>query len=147
MRNPRRLSCSRPATLPARCCRQSFWKLQHAFADPAAAVAADAWDSLVEQLEVVLQVFGAFPQQAEDGEGGAEGSKEGAASEGGVGGGEEMEVEEGGEALREVYFAKFLTSSKLINLQLRDSYFRRHVLVQAATSPHPDPPSARPRTG
>ena len=34
------------------------------------------------------------------------------------------------EALQEVYFAKFLTSSKLINLQLRDSYFRRHVVVQ-----------------
>ena len=31
---------------------------------------------------------------------------------------------------RQVYFAKFLTSAKLINLQLRDVYFRRHVLVQ-----------------
>lgn len=42
-----------------------------------------------------------------------------------------MEVEEGeGEMLSEVYFAKFLTSAKLINLQLRDVYFRRHVLVQ-----------------
>ncbi len=28
------------------------------------------------------------------------------------------------------YFAKFLTSEKLMNLQLRDSHFRRHVLVQ-----------------
>ena len=34
------------------------------------------------------------------------------------------------EALEEVYFAKFLTSSKLMTLQLRDGYFRRHVLVQ-----------------
>ena len=33
-------------------------------------------------------------------------------------------------APRQVYFAKFLTSAKLINLQLRDVYFRRHVLVQ-----------------
>ena len=32
--------------------------------------------------------------------------------------------------LEEVYFAKFLTSSKLMTLQLRDGYFRRHVLVQ-----------------
>mmetsp|Transcript_14181 Transcript_14181/g.41591 ORF Transcript_14181/g.41591 Transcript_14181/m.41591 type:complete len:154 (+) Transcript_14181:156-617(+) len=31
---------------------------------------------------------------------------------------------------REVYFAKFLTSPKLLQLQLRDAYFRRHVLVQ-----------------
>ena len=30
----------------------------------------------------------------------------------------------------QVYFAKFLTSSKLMTLQLRDGYFRRHVLVQ-----------------
>lgn len=29
-----------------------------------------------------------------------------------------------------MYFAKFLTSSKLMTLQLRDGYFRRHVLVQ-----------------
>uniref|UniRef100_A0A7S2C5F8 Uncharacterized protein n=1 Tax=Haptolina brevifila TaxID=156173 RepID=A0A7S2C5F8_9EUKA len=36
----------------------------------------------------------------------------------------------GAEELREVYFAKFLTSPKLIQLQLRDGYFRRHVLVQ-----------------
>jgi THO complex subunit 1 len=34
------------------------------------------------------------------------------------------------EVLEEVYFAKFLTSSKLMTLQLRDGYFRRHVLVQ-----------------
>lgn len=28
------------------------------------------------------------------------------------------------------YFAKFLTSEKLMNLQLRDSHFRRHILLQ-----------------
>ena len=33
-------------------------------------------------------------------------------------------------ARAQVYFAKFLTSPKLINLQLRDAYFRRHLLVQ-----------------
>ena len=44
-----------------------------------------------------------------------------------------MEVEGGDEEaeLREVYFSKFLTSFKLINLQLRDAHFRRHLLVQA----------------
>ena len=42
-----------------------------------------------------------------------------------------------------MYFAKFLTSPKLINLQLRDVYFRRHVLVQV-TSPSPLLPSPAP---
>lgn len=49
------------------------------------------------------------------------GAKDGGGSGngGGLGGG-------GGE----VYFPKFLTSSRLIALQMRDSYFRRHILTQ-----------------
>jgi len=104
----------------------TFWKLQKAFSEPVKAMASEQWASLVVQLESVLQVFGAFAQHGEGGEGDAS-VGEGASTE--VGEGAAMEVDEA-EALQEVYFAMFLTSSKLINLQLRDPYFRRHVIVQ-----------------
>ena len=102
----------------------TFWGLQQAFAKPASSVSKEAWPSLVEHLQTVLQVFGSFSGDA----GGAEGTEgsPGDESAADAGAGESGE----GEALDEVYFAKFLTSSKLITLQLRDGYFRRHVLVQ-----------------
>ena len=102
----------------------TFWGLQQAFADPATSVAKDRWISLVENLQTVLQVFGSFSGDADEaGEAPGAVTAPGAATGGGEGGAEV-------EALEEVYFAKFLTSSKLITLQLRDGYFRRHVLVQ-----------------
>jgi hypothetical protein len=119
----------------------SFWGLQSAFADPSAAMAADAWAVLVERLEAVLQGFSNIvstePSTA-DAPAHPTASAEGADT--GGGGGREA-VEEEAEAMgKEVYFAKFLTSPKLLQLQLRDSYFRRHVLVRAhATLPHPSP--------
>lgn len=103
----------------------TFWTLQKAFSEPIKAMKDEGWSGLSAQIESVLQVFSAFPQHTETSDGAASG--EAAPGEGG--GKEAMEVEEA-DTLREVYFAKFLTSSKLMNLQLRDSYFRRHVLVQ-----------------
>lgn len=104
----------------------TFWGLQQAFASPAASMRADTWPALVERLELVLGVFGSFSGQGQEAEGSA------AAAEGaeGAADGAEGAAEGAAEELEEVYFAKFLTSSKLINLQLRDGYFRRHVLVQ-----------------
>lgn len=43
----------------------------------------------------------------------------------------------------EVYFSKFLTSARLIGLQVRDSYFRRHILAQVRGAPRAPPPRAR----
>ena len=112
----------------------AFWGLQKAFFQPAA-VCADAarWKQAAADLQSVLDVFGAFEGASEteagadaDGASGAE-AEAAAAAEAAA-----MEVEGGDEEaeLREVYFSKFLTSFKLINLQLRDAYFRRHLLVQ-----------------
>ena len=70
-----------------------------------------------------LQVFGSFSGDADEPEDGTAAAAAAAVATPEGGGAE-------GEALEEVYFAKFLTSSKLITLQLRDGYFRRHVLVQ-----------------
>jgi THO complex subunit 1 len=107
----------------------TFWGLQRAFSEPAQAVSAEAWPGLVKNLEAVLQVFSAFGSA----DGATDGGEEAAADAGGEVAEEDaaaMEVDGEAEALQEVYFAKFLTSPKLINLQLRDAYFRRHLLVQ-----------------
>ena len=86
------------------------------------------FDSFNYRMNLIKQVFDSF------GSGEMEAANKQGTAEA------EAEEEEAIEALRdaddkaafqEVYFAKFLTSSKLINLQLRDAYFRRHVLVQA----------------
>uniref|UniRef100_A0A7S3WPI0 THO complex subunit 1 n=1 Tax=Emiliania huxleyi TaxID=2903 RepID=A0A7S3WPI0_EMIHU len=113
----------------------SFWGLQAAFADPAAAVKPESWATLVSRLETVLQVFAnivstdAAPSAEAAPADPSPAGDEAAAASGGEG--EDAEMEEAAHEMgREVYFAKFLTSPKLLQLQLRDAYFRRHVLVQ-----------------
>jgi len=121
----------------------SFWSLQKAFCDPAAATAPAAWDKLQQALQAVLQVFGAFVEDeapAVEGEAaGAERAEQAAAevllTASAAMEATAMEVDCGADAAgssaqQEVYFTKFLTSPKLMGLQLRDPYFRRHMLVQ-----------------
>jgi len=72
--------------------------------------------------------FSGGAKEEEAAESGAAAALATAAPEGDRGSAGEGEGE--GEGVEEVYFAKFLTSSKLMTLQLRDGYFRRHVLVQ-----------------
>lgn len=128
---------------PAESLYASFWGLQSAFADPSAAMASEAWAVLVERLEAVLQGFAnivstepAADTTAGDSATAEAGDTGGGGDTGGAGGGEAMEVE--AEAMgKEVYFAKFLTSPKLLQLQLRDSYFRRHVLVSSPSHWNP----------
>lgn len=111
---------------------KTFWELQQAFSSPAKVLGADAWRVTMGRLEEVLKVFGSFegheaahadePQDAAAAIVASAAADAVAAATPGADEGEEMS---------EVYFSKFLTSPKLINLQLRDVYFRRHVLVQA----------------
>ena len=109
----------------------TFWGLQQAFTNPMAHVQPEAWEPLVVQLNTVLQVFGSFSGAGEVS------SALPAGADAPQPNGEAVinetlavvnEAHAGDTA--EVYFAKFLTSSKLMTLQLRDGYFRRHVLVQ-----------------
>ena len=120
----------------------AFWGLQKAFFQPAA-VCADAarWKQAAADLQSVLDVFGAFEGASEteagadaDGASGAE-AEAAAAAEAAA-----MEVEGGDEEaeLREVYFSKFLTSFKLINLQLRG-----RVLPTPPPRPGVKPPAPR----
>lgn len=119
----------------------TFWGLQRAFAEPATAVGNESWKPLVKNVEAVLQVFSAFGSSSDITSDSAADTNTLTATPAAAAASEEaaddvatMEVDQGaavqGEALQEVYFAKFLTSPKLINLQLRDAYFRRHLLVQ-----------------
>mmetsp|Transcript_18930 Transcript_18930/g.57187 ORF Transcript_18930/g.57187 Transcript_18930/m.57187 type:complete len:395 (+) Transcript_18930:599-1783(+) len=109
----------------------SFWGLQSAFADPSAAMAPAAWALLVERLESVLQVFANIVSKEPVAEAAAAVPTEGEGCAPVDADGEPMGLDEQADTMgKEVYFAKFLTSPKLLQLQLRDSYFRRHVLVQ-----------------
>ena len=137
-----------------------------AFADPASVRGSDeAWSELVSRLEAALQVFASFGEDgsppsespedaleepnasasaaAAPGGGDAPGAEAAGGGGGGGGGGGSTPQE-----LQEVYFAKFLTSPKLIQLQLRDTYFRRHLIVQVPrrfpppTLPPPSTPPA-----
>ena len=108
----------------------SFWGLQSAFADPSAAMAPAAWALLVERLESVLQVFANIVSKEPVAEAAAAVPTEGEGCAPVDADGEPMGLDEQADTMgKEVYFAKFLTSPKLLQLQLRDSYFRRHVLV------------------
>jgi len=125
----------------------TFWGLQQSFTNPAACVTAEAWKALVERLEAVLQVFGSFSGAADASSEPSEAAGAGAPAAHPTEGATAIDTAidtamdaaaalgavadhlEGSEAA-EVYFAKFLTSAKLMTLQLRDGYFRRHVLVQ-----------------
>lgn len=113
---------------------------------------AEAWKALVERLEAVLQVFGSFSGAADASSEPSEAAGAGAPAAHPTEGATAIDTAidtamdaaaalgavadhlEGSEAA-EVYFAKFLTSAKLMTLQLRDGYFRRHVLVQVPVCP------------
>ena len=135
-----------------------------AFADPASVRGSDeAWSELVSRLEAALQVFASFGEDgsppSESPEDALEEPNASASAAAATGGGDAPGAEAAGggggggggstpQELQEVYFAKFLTSPKLIQLQLRDTYFRRHLIVQVPrrfpppTLPPPSTPPA-----
>jgi len=84
----------------------TFWGLQSALANPAKAMAD--WDKVSKDLERVLKVF--EKHKAIDSSGVSGGSSEGSGNLG----------------------VMYLTSAKLLSLQMRDPQLRRQVLVQAA---------------
>ncbi|KAI4382941.1 hypothetical protein MLD38_008833 [Melastoma candidum] len=86
---------------------KTFWSLQEYFVNPASLSNAPVkWQKLTSSLTVVLSTFEAQPLSDEEGE--------------------SINMEE--EAAN--FGIKYLTSSKLMGLELKDSSFRRHILVQ-----------------
>ncbi|XP_026883162.1 THO complex subunit 1 [Electrophorus electricus] len=90
---------------------RKFWTLQDYFRNPVQCYEKFSWMTFVKYSDETLAVFKSY--KLDD----TQASKRKL---------EEMQTA-GGE---HVYFAKFLTSEKLMDLQLSDSNFRRHILLQ-----------------
>ncbi|XP_072297863.1 THO complex subunit 1 [Eucyclogobius newberryi] len=90
---------------------RKFWMLQDFFRNPAQCYDKFSWVTFVKYSDDTLAVFKSF--KLDD----MQASKKKL---------EELRASSG----EHVYFAKFLTSEKLMDLQLSDSNFRRHILLQ-----------------
>ncbi|KAL7984372.1 hypothetical protein Chor_002942 [Crotalus horridus] len=89
---------------------RKFWSLQDYFRNPVQCYEKVSWKTFLKYSEEVLTVFESC--KLDD----TQASRK-----------KLEELKTGGE---HVYFAKFLTSEKLMDLQLSDSNFRRHILLQ-----------------
>ncbi|XP_053826908.1 THO complex subunit 1 isoform X1 [Vidua macroura] len=89
---------------------RKFWSLQDYFRNPVQCYEKLSWKTFLKYSEEVLAVFKSY--KLDD----TQASRK-----------KLEELKTGGE---HVYFAKFLTSEKLMDLQLSDSNFRRHILLQ-----------------
>ncbi|XP_040209977.1 THO complex subunit 1 isoform X2 [Rana temporaria] len=89
---------------------RKFWSLQDFFRNPVQCYDKSSWKIFLKFSEEVLAVFKSY--KLDD----TQASRK-----------KIDELKSGGE---HVYFAKFLTSEKLMDLQLSDSNFRRHILLQ-----------------
>ncbi|KAK3228771.1 hypothetical protein Dsin_000652 [Dipteronia sinensis] len=85
---------------------KTFWSLQEYFCNPALTLAPTKWQKFTSSLMVVLNTFDAQPLSEE------------------VGDANDLEEEAA------TFNIKYLTSSKLMGLELKDPSFRRHVLLQ-----------------
>ncbi|KAK2634342.1 hypothetical protein Ddye_029134 [Dipteronia dyeriana] len=85
---------------------KTFWSLQEYFCNPVLTLAPTKWQKFTSSLMVVLNTFDAQPLSEE------------------VGDANDLEEEAA------TFNIKYLTSSKLMGLELKDPSFRRHVLVQ-----------------
>ncbi|ELR14255.1 uncharacterized protein ACA1_327400 [Acanthamoeba castellanii str. Neff] len=88
---------------------QMFWGLQSYFLNPIKAF--DAWQVVTGHLNSVLDLFKQYPISEEE----ASAASYSYANP---------------PAASECYLTKYLTSSRLLRLQLRDPWFRRHIMVQ-----------------
>ncbi|KAF7246169.1 THO complex subunit 1, partial [Varanus komodoensis] len=89
---------------------RKFWSLQDYFRNPVQCYEKVSWKTFLKYSEEVLTVFKSY--KLDD----TQASRK------------KLEELKTGE--EHVYFAKFLTSEKLMDLQLSDSNFRRHILLQ-----------------
>ena len=95
-----------------------LWMLQDFFRQPTQCYIPEQWNSFTIAVQEVLQAFSSY--KLED-VASHTSRKRKRMTEAHVGTTQYSDSH---------YFAKFLTSEKLMNLQLRDSHFRRHILIQ-----------------
>ncbi|KAL6067978.1 THO complex subunit 1 [Balamuthia mandrillaris] len=94
---------------------RTFWGLQSFFQDPNSAYLPNKWPQLVSGMTSVLEAFKRNPISPQE-----------AASSAALSTAERANYC----AATKCYFTKYLTSSRLLRLQMKDPWFRRHVLVQ-----------------
>lgn len=101
-----------------------LWSLQDFFRQPTQSFVPEQWKLFTANILEVLQAFASY--KLEDTTGSSSSSKKKKKKKG------EKQVARASlvEYTESHYFAKFLTSEKLMSLQLQDSHFRRHVLIQ-----------------
>lgn len=88
-----------------------LWTLQDFFRLPVQCYSSEKWKKFTESLTDVMEAFASY--KLED-----------------VGGNRKQKVVSAAAIDDSHYFAKYLTSEKLMHLQLGDNHFRRHVLIQ-----------------
>ncbi len=100
---------------------QKLWAIQDFFRQPTQCYMAEHWKTLTSNMDEIFKAFDSYKLEEE-----ARSLRRSKKTAKGVNDtlGEHKDYSE----LH--YFNKFLTSEKLISLQLRDSHFRRHVLIQ-----------------
>lgn len=110
---------------------KKLWALQDFFRQPTQCYTTEQWKNMTGNMEEVFKAFGSYKLEEEARSSSSSSStasasrkreRERATSLSGSASAEDYKESH--------YFAKFLTSEKLMNLQLRDSHFRRHILIQ-----------------
>ena len=94
-----------------------LWSIQDAFRQPTQSFSSDLWKTFTENVREILQAFSSF--KLEDTSHSSSSKKQA-----------KKRSKSTSEYSESHYFAKFLTSEKLMSLQLQDSHFRRHILIQ-----------------
>lgn len=95
-----------------------LWPIQDFFRHPTQCYTSEQWKTLTGNLEEVFKAFGSYKLEEEASSSRSKKRKDSKLGSNAV------------EYKGSHYFAKYLTSEKLMNLQLRDSHFRRHILIQ-----------------
>lgn len=98
---------------------QKLWSIQDFFRHPTQCYMLEQWKTLTANMEELFKAFNSYKLEEEARS--SSRKKRKSAS---------VPVTESSEYNELHYFDKFLTSEKLMSLQLRDSHFRRHILIQ-----------------
>eukprot|EP00731_Ephydatia_muelleri_P028448 Em0020g92a len=99
-----------------------LWTLQDFFRQPTQCYMPEQWKTFTASVQDVLQAFSSYKLEDVGSHSSRKRKRErGRGTEAHVGATQYSDSH---------YFAKFLTSEKLMNLQLMDSHFRRHILIQ-----------------